>query len=96
MQIVDASKTDDALYLGQVNTYYGMIDVLVSLGQVEHNSDGIVQVTLVRQEVSGLLLAMHILDELIWVKSLALGAVDKVRGTRHGSVARRCEEVRIA
>lgn len=42
MQVVDAAKTHDALYLGQAHTHYGMIHVLVPLGEVEHDPRGIV------------------------------------------------------
>lgn len=76
MQAIDAAEINDALYLGQPDACHGMVGIIVSLRQREEHPCGIVQIIL-GQEVSGLLLALLVLDDLLWAEGGTAHAVCK-------------------
>lgn len=74
VQAVDAAHADDALHLSQLDACHGVVGVRVRFGQPEKDFACAVEVIFC-QELGGLLLALCVLDEVVWLEGRATNAV---------------------
>lgn len=65
------------LHLGKFYTCHSMVSVSIRIRKLKQYSAGVVEVIL-QQIIQGLLLAIDIFNEFIWLKSWALNAMNEL------------------